>query len=48
MKADFKIIKDNFKMKVVWRYYLYWILAGLEPSFGGLSYYQLKDVYKID
>ena len=47
VKRDFKIVKENFKTTVVWRFYLYWLLVGLEPSFSGVSYYWMKDVYKI-
>jgi len=43
--SDFYIIKDNLKTEVVWRYYLYYLLAGLEPSFGGISYFWVKEVY---
>lgn len=47
IKADYKIIKENLKTKVVWHYYLYWLLAGLEPTFGTIGYFWLKEVYQI-
>jgi len=34
-------------MKVVWQFYLYWLLVGIMPSFSGVSYFLIKDVYKI-
>ena len=48
MVQDLKIIKESFKMRAVWRYYLYWMLSGLKPKFQGLYFYQLRDVYGID
>ena len=45
--SDFRIIKDSFKLTVVWRIYLFWLLSGLKPTFSGLQYYQIKDVYNI-
>jgi hypothetical protein len=35
------------KTRVVWRYYLFWLLKGLEPSFYGLSYYFIKQECEI-
>lgn len=36
------------KSRVVWRFYLYWFFHGLEPIFGGFSYFYMMDVYKLD
>jgi len=47
LKSDYKIIKENLKTRCVYRYYLYWILAGFIPQFGTFNYYLVKDVYKI-
>lgn len=47
IKADWKVIKENMKSKVVWRYYLFWVLRGLQPSFGSYQYFQFKEVYKL-
>jgi hypothetical protein len=46
-KHDFIIIKECLKHKTVWRYYLFWLLAGICPTFTGYQYYYLKDVYQI-
>ena len=48
MGKDLTIIKNNLKSRVVWRFYLYWFLHGLEPLFSGFSYYFMMDVYKLD
>ena len=47
VKSDYKIIKENLKIKVVYRYYIYWLLASICPSFVQINYYLLKDVYAI-
>ena len=47
IKKDYEIIRDNMKTRVVWRYYLFWLLKGLEPSFFGLSYYFIKQECEI-
>lgn len=47
LKTDYRIIRDNLRTPCVYRYYLYWILAGLIPQFGTFNYYLVKDVYKI-
>ena len=46
-KSDYQIIKENMKTPVVYRFYLFWVLVGLIPSFSGMDYYWMKDVYKI-
>jgi hypothetical protein len=35
------------KVNVVWRFYLFWLLLGLAPTFSGIQYTVIKDVYKI-
>lgn len=47
IKRDYYIIKNHLKTSVAKRYYLYWILAGLEPSFGGIGYIWIKTVLKL-
>jgi hypothetical protein len=47
VKRDYKIIKEVMKIKVVWRFYLYWIVKGFWPSFSGPGYTLVRDVYKI-
>jgi len=42
VKRDYRIIKENLKTRVVWRFYLYWLLAGLEPKFPGPDYIWIK------
>ena len=48
VKKDYKLIKENMKVPVVWRYYLFWLLRGLKPQFAGLDFIQIKTVYNID
>jgi hypothetical protein len=39
VKHDYMIIKENLKTKVVFRYYLFWLLYGMVPTFSGMDYY---------
>lgn len=48
IKSDFSIVRENMKTKVVWRYYLFWVLYGLKPTFNAYEYFQKKDVYHLD
>lgn len=35
------------KIPALYRYYIYWLVAGLSPSFGTADYNQMKTVYEI-
>lgn len=43
-----KIIKECFKKRVVWSYYLFWVFRALCPNFQSYDYFQMTDVYGID
>ena len=47
IKHDWQIIKENMKLSVVWRFYLFWALCGIIPNFQAMDYYQIMDTYKI-
>jgi hypothetical protein len=47
VKKEYLIFKDAMKLRVRQRYFLFWLLWGLAPTFSGISYTLMKDVYKI-
>jgi len=47
IKHDWQIIKKNLTSKIVYKYYLFWLISGFMPSFSGMDYYMIMDVYKI-
>ena len=47
LKHDWSVIKKNLTSKIVYKYYLFWFISGFMPSFSGMDYYMIMDVYKI-
>ena len=47
VKKEFKIVKENLKVPIVFYYYLFWLVRGLKPSFSGADYIQWMEVYEI-
>ena len=38
VKKDYIIIKESIKIPALYRYYIYWLVSGLSPSFGSADY----------
>jgi hypothetical protein len=48
IRSDLLIIKECFKKKVVYKYYLFWVFRAICPIFSSYDYFQMTDVYEID
>lgn len=44
---ELKIIKNTCKATTVWRFFLYWLIRGITPSFSSFDYLQIRQVYKL-